>query len=72
MSIDNSSAKRKSNNKPNRLWILMYHGCMGWVPSMDHFCAWSSKAAAQRKIRSLGAAGKSYRAFPYTPEPIHE
>lgn len=51
---------------PNRLWILMYrsNGRIEWVPSMDHFCAWNTKKAAEWKRKSLPDPS-FYRVFKY-------
>jgi hypothetical protein len=53
------------NRKPRVLWIIMHHGYQGWLPSVDHFCAWQTKKAALNKVRSLGEKGKIYNVFKY-------
>lgn len=58
-------SERKPNRKPKVLWILMYHGYMGWLPSMDEHCAWQTKAAAMKKIKRMGEKGKMYKPFKY-------
>lgn len=55
----------RPNRQPKVLWILMYHGYMGWLPSMDHFCAWRTKKAALKKIAELGEKGQMYKPFKY-------
>jgi len=57
--------KDKRPFAPKRLWILMHRVCGGtqWAASMDYAFPWTTKAAAMRKIKSLGEKGKNYRAF---------
>lgn len=58
----------KPNHQPRQLWIIMHHGYKGWVPSMDYFCAWSTKKAALWKIKEIDKPGL-YKVFKYVPEP---
>jgi hypothetical protein len=55
---------------PKNLWILMYRCTDGrYLPSMDHFCGWSTRKAARWKIKQIGAAPGAYREFKYVSEP---
>jgi hypothetical protein len=64
-----SDMERKSEVKPKVLWILMFHGYQGWMPTMDHFCAWQTKRAALKKIKELGDRGRMYEPFKYVIAP---
>jgi hypothetical protein len=53
--------------RPKNLWVLMVRCQSGrYVPSMDHFCAWSSRSGARWKIKEIGAARGEYREFKYS------
>lgn len=61
------SPRHKEPMPKRPIWIIMYRGCDGWLATFDHQAVWKTKAAAVRKIDSLGEKRRMYKPFKFVP-----